>query len=214
MSYKIERFSLKNKLSITKAQATRSNRHRLKGFLIAGSLIVLTGMIAWPYVEEFLEERERKILPIITVDHIDLDKKTVTNPRIIGADGEDQPYIVTAASGEQIDKDRILLKQVKGTLTLKDGIVVMADANRGETQAQQAESIYFYDTVHMIYDKTQKIQTQDAHLDFKKGVLYGENPIEGQGPDGVVSAQTFSFDYKNKILVLRGKASLTIFNNK
>jgi lipopolysaccharide export system protein LptC len=205
---------LKNKLSITKAQATRSHRHRLKALLMTGSLVVLAGMIAWPYLEEYLEEKERKTLPKITGDHIDLEKKTVTNPRIIGTDGEGQPYVVTAASGEQIDKDNILLKQVKGTLTMKDGAVVMADANLAKTQAQQAESIYFYDTVHMTHDKANKIQTQDAHLDFKKGILYGENPIEGHGPDGIVSAQTFSFDYKNKILVLKGKASLTIFNNK
>ncbi len=200
------------KTSITKANAIRSNRNRLKFLLVICGLILLVGMISWPYIEEFLEERNAKPIPKISIESIDLEKKTVTNPRIIGTDNDHQPYIVTASSGEQLDKDRVLLRQVKGTITLKDGIVVMADANMAQTQSHQAESIYFYDTVHMTYDAVQKVTTQDAHLDFKKGLLYTENPVEGQGPDGVVSAQSFSFDYKNKVLVLKGKASLTIFN--
>ena len=173
--------------------------------------MLLAVMIAWPYAGEFLEEKDKKNLPKISIDHIDLDKKTVTNPKIVGVDGENQPYTITASSGEQIENDTVLLKNLKGSMTLKDGKVIIAEAQKGETTTHHAESVYFYDNVHITYDALHQAWTKDAYLDFKKGTIFGHKAIEGKGPYGVTSAQEFSFDYKKKILVLKGNAALTIF---
>lgn len=200
------------KSSVKHAQEARSKRHKLKYNFIVGGLLLLAILIIWPYVSEFLEENDVKDLPKITVESVDLDKKTVTNPKIIGSDSENQPYTVTAASAEQGKDDLVTLDQVRGELKLKDGKSVNARARKGKTHTNKSDEVYLYDTVHITYDNNNKAKTKDAHLDFKKGIIYGENPIEGEGPDGVTSAKGFSFDYKKKILTLKGDAKLVIFN--
>ena len=174
----------------------------------------MAGLIAWPYVIEFLEEQTLKSLPQISVESVDLDKKTVTNPKIVGIDSDLQPYELTASFAEQKENDQVVLTNVQGTMKLKDGKSLSAHSNKGQMVAHKTESIYLYDGVELTYDKDSHATTKDAKIDFKAGVVYGSNPIEGRGPDGVTSAQEFSFDYKKKILVFKGNASLTIFNSK
>lgn len=203
-----------SKPSVAHVQKIRSKRHRLKRNFIVGGLLLLVGLVAWPYVLEYLEEKEIKSLPTITVDHIDLDKKSVTNPKIIGTDSDNQAYMLTAASAEQGKGDVVRLDRVKGELTLKDGKKVNAHSNKGKTHANKSQKVYLYDTVHITYDDHNSATTKDAHIDFKKGVIYGNNAIEGTGPDGVTSAKEFSFDYKKKVLTLKGDAKLVIFNEE
>lgn len=206
--------SKKGPLSIQKVKETHSKRRRLKMILVVSGILLLMSLIAWPYLIEFLEEQEAKMLPNISIDSIDLDKKTVTSPKMVGVDGDNQPYEIKAAFAEQKGDDQVGLENVQGTMTLKDGKSLLAQSNKGEMATNKTESLYLYDGVQLVYDNNNRATTKDAKIDFKKGVVSGSNPIEGKGPDGVTSAQEFSFDYKKKILKLKGNASLTIFNTK
>jgi hypothetical protein len=206
--------SKKGVLSVQSIKEMHSKRRRLKKMLVVGGLILLAGLIAWPYVVDFLEEQESKLFPTISVESVDLDKKTVTKPKMIGADGDSQPYEITAASAEQAGENQVILDRVQGTMTLKDGKSLLAESSKGKMATSKTESVYLYDGVQLTYDKENRATTKDAQIDFKKGIVYGSNPIEGRGPDGVTSAQEFSFDYKKKILKLKGNATLTIFDTK
>lgn len=197
--------------SIKSAQATHSKRHRLKTFFIVSGIFLLAALVLWPYINEILEESDAPT-PKVTVESIDLDKKRVTNPKIIGSDSENQPYTITAATAEQQANDRVIMDKVKGTLTLKDGTTVQVTARKGDTYAKAPKEVFLHDTVVFTYNKENTAHTEDAHINFKEGLIYGDNPIEGKGPHGVTSAQRFSFDYKKKVLKLMGDASLTIFN--
>lgn len=196
--------------SIQKAHTIHSKRRRLKVFLLVTGSLLLLGLMSWPSIHELLEEMETKSLPTVTMGSINIDKKLVTNPKIVGVDSNNQPYILAAASAEQQANDQVILTQVQGDITLRDKTQVHAHANKGRLSSIKPKEIYLYEGVNFIYDGVHSLRTTDVLIDFKKGILYGSNPIEGEGPNGVTSAQSFSFDYQKKILTLKGEASLTI----
>lgn len=202
-----------DKTSVKKAHATHSKRHTMKAFLAISGFLLLAGFFSWPFINDFLEESDESI-PKVSIESIDLEKKKVINPKLVGNDSENQPYTITAASAEQTGTNKVSLNKVHGSLILKDGITVLLDAKKGETQMNKAETVLLYDTVTLTYDKETTAKTQKAMIDLKKGLIFGDNPIEGSGPFGVTSAQRFSFDYKNSVLKLKGKARLIIFNKK
>jgi LPS export ABC transporter protein LptC len=200
--------------SIQTVKDTHQRRRFVKNSLVIVGVLLILGLVVWPYIAEFLEEESIKSLPQISVESVDLDKKTVTNPKIVGVDSDLQPYELTASLAEQKDDDQVILTNVQGTMKLKDGKSVWAQSNKGQMTANKTESVYLYDGVQLTYDRDNHATTKDAKIDFKEGMIYGSNSIEGKGPDGVTSAQEFWFDYKKKIFVFKGNASLTIFNSK
>ncbi|MFN0042543.1 MAG: LPS export ABC transporter periplasmic protein LptC [Alphaproteobacteria bacterium] len=194
------------------APAVSARYNRFVGwmkFVLPGVAALLIAVVAiWPLVSP---RNDRIPIGLSTVSQEEIDQLRMINPRYIGVDGRNQPFSVTASSATQVDpkKDMVELEQPKADITLQNGTWIALTATNG-TFSQKEQVIQLSDNVNMFHDAGYEFRTQRAVIDLSAGTAYGQDPVEGQGPYGAISAQGFRVLDKGARIVFAGKAKLFI----
>ncbi len=141
-------------------------------------------------------------------------KPQVLNPRLQGIYSAARPFQVTAdfgARGDGKDGGEIYdLTNPKADIVLADGSWVALTAIDGRFEAN-TNTLHLSGDVNLFHDQGYEFQTTTARVDLVTSTAAGDDPVQGQGPFGILDAEGFRvLDSGARVLFL-GPARLTVF---
>lgn len=180
----------------------------LKRVLPAIGLSLMLLVAVWPRLAPLLE-RIRFTLPAI--DLREARELRMLNPRYLGTDRQDRPFVVTAAVGQQVPDNANLMSLEKPRADLKahDGAAVTVTAATGIYQSQ-AQVLDLFGNVRLVHQDGTEFTTETARLNVANNSGQGDEPVEGHGPSGDVKAQGFRIYDKGDTLIFTGNADVVL----
>lgn len=133
----------------------------------------------------------------------------LTQARYLGTDKGDQPFEIRAERAAQQGGGRSIvdLTVPQADITLKRGTWLSIAAAKGNYD-QDKHVLSLDGPVSLFHGSGYELRTQEATLDVKKGIAWGNKPVEGQGPMGAVEAGGFRVLDDGDVLVFTGHARL------
>jgi lipopolysaccharide export system protein LptC len=133
------------------------------------------------------------------------------NPRYVGTDSQNQPYMVTADQALQVSGDSNVTELVKpkGDITLTDGTWLSLTADTG-TYRKKEQLLDLEGQVNLFHDGGYEILTARAHVDLVKNKAEGNDPVTGQGPDTELSGEGFRVYDRGQRVIVTGQSRLLI----
>ncbi len=146
-----------------------------------------------------------------TLKEVDKDRQLVA-PKLTGTTDRGQPFTVTAKGATQVPgKARKLeIDDVTADITMQDRSWVSVGAVRGILDVE-GKTLDLTETINIYSDRGYECHTEGARYDFGAGVLKGEQPINCQGPMGLISAKRFEGLRDPGIMKFLGGVSTTYF---
>ncbi|HXS06999.1 MAG TPA: LPS export ABC transporter periplasmic protein LptC [Rhizomicrobium sp.] len=135
-------------------------------------------------------------------------------PRLTGADGNGNPFVITADQAIQDAKNpkKAKLKKVEADLTLDNNGWLNANAANGLVD-MKVGSLELGGGIDVFSDSGYTLHSQAASLDLNKWILHGHNEVTGQGPMGTMRADSFHYDRASHKLALDGHVRMTLIGN-
>lgn len=169
--------------------------------------LLIAAVIAYSLVPRQSEKMSLTYKSIGTIDN-DL---TMLKPRLTGTDRRGNPFVITADAAVQ-DKANIrraTLKNVQADMTFDKSRWLSATAARGLVDMQK-NVLALTGGIAMFSDDGYELHSTRADVDLKKGIFHGPEPVQGHGPAGTLSADSFDLDRETNQLVLQGHVQMTI----
>jgi lipopolysaccharide export system protein LptC len=180
----------------------------LMRYLLPGvALVMMIVVVIWP---DLFKHGENIIaLPGPAGPNGDL---TMEQPRYIGKDERGRPFVVTAATATQDtgDKQQISLDALQADLTLSDGTWVTISADTG-LYNQGRKTLDLTGNINVFSDKGYEFHGQAARIDLTSGVVTSSDPVNGQGPFGLLNANGMKIFNKEQRLVFTDGVRMTLF---
>lgn len=174
--------------------------------LVAFSLVVLVVVYS-----TMRRERENVMIPGTVVDDLSNDRQLV-KPKLTGTDGRGQPFTVTAesATSAQGKARNMIFDAVTADVTMQDKSWVQVDAKKGLLNGE-AKTLDLTESINIYSDKGYECHTASARYDFGLGLLKGEQPINCQGPLGLITGKKFEGLRDPGIMRFTGGVTTTYF---
>ena len=159
----------------------------LKRVLPAIGVSLMLLVAVWPRLAPLLE-RMRFAFPAI--DLREARELRMLNPRYLGSDRENRPFVVTAAVGQQVpdNNDLMSLEQPRADMKAHDGASVVVTAATGIYQSQ-GQILDLFGNVTLVHENGTKVTTDTARFNVADNSGQGDDPVEGHGPTGDLKAQ-------------------------
>jgi len=140
-----------------------------------------------------------------------ISRNELLNPKFESVSKQDQPYEITAQRAVQgeANKDLIMLDRPLGKITMKDGLQITLRSNAGAYR-QDTGRFFLEGDVYLEHDGGYTLQTQEAHIDLKKGYAWSEKDVAGSGPDIKIAARGVRANSNTGEIVFTGPATLTL----
>jgi lipopolysaccharide export system protein LptC len=174
---------------------------------LAAGLILL--VIAWPQLRP-LEDSVSIDIGGLSLDQA--DNLTMLNARYQGRDDKDQLFNLTADKASQATggDDLIELELPKADLFTSSGAWLAVTAASGQYR-RRANMLDLAGAVSLYHDEGFEMHTESAHVDLAAGTATGSDPVQGQGPYGLLNAEGFSVVDKGQRIIFFGKSRLILF---
>jgi lipopolysaccharide export system protein LptC len=183
----------------------------LKRLLPAIGVALLLLVAAWPRV---LALWKSPLVPP-AIDLRQARQLTMVDARFAGVDRQNRPYVVTAALARQLpnQKDLLALQTPRAELTARPGSRIVMTAGSGVYQSA-AGLLDLFGRVDLLRPDGSRFETRRAHLDLSANTARGEDPVEGQGPQGTISARGFRILDKGNTILFTGKARAVLYTGE
>ncbi len=186
----------------------------MKFLLPSIAIVVVLLVIMWPHLEtDDLKFR----LGFAAVKLGISEEPSMVNPRYVGADGENQPYSVTADLARKLSGELSLngvetleLEMPKADLMMKDGTWVVLTAENGLFR-KSAQTLNLKGAVNLYHDSGYEFRTELAEINLVSSSAHGTSPIEGQGPFGHLQAEGFKLENQKNTIFFTGRSKLTLY---
>ncbi len=206
--------------AVIERMAARSRKVRLSGrysrfvglmkWLLPLSAVALALLVVvWPY---FNEQQRGLPLSFAAIETSVNNKLFMTNARFLGSDDRNQPYTITADSVVQAagDSDMVQFIRPKADIQLDDGSWLALTAARGALRRSD-ETLTLDGGVDVFSDAGYEFRTAQIEVDLRSKVARGDQPVEGQGPLGVLSATGFTLDRNGRTIRFSGRVKLVLY---
>lgn len=180
-------------------------------WLLPGAAIMLVGLVMmWPQLERAGSAVERSVMSGVKPE--DFANIQLVNPRYMGEDELNRPYMLTADVARQAnsDDDTIHLASPKADITLEDGAWVALTANEG-VYFQKAKELNLKGEVNIFHDEGYTVETGEANVDLEAGTASGDQPVIAHGPMGTLESEGFRVYGKGETFIFTGKARLVLY---
>lgn len=180
----------------------------MKMLLPVMALTLAAVVFAWP--SEF-EEAERLQIAFVEAKGREADRLTMLNPRYLGTDAAQRPFVVTAKVAEQDPKEqrRVTLTDVQADMIDGDGSWFSVRA-RGGIFHQGDNSLYLVGPIDMFSAAGYEFHTGSAHVDLNAGTAETVDKVAGHGPFGRVTADRLLVSERGRVLLFAGHVQLVI----
>lgn len=118
------------------------------------------------------------------------DVLRMAQPRFVSTDQNDRPFTITADSATQTraDDSEVSLVAPKADLADKDGGWMQLGADSGYFN-RKSDSLRLEGNVTLFHDNGMEFQTTRMGANLKDRSITSDAPVEGQGPQGSLSAR-------------------------
>jgi lipopolysaccharide export system protein LptC len=173
---------------------------------VAVALVAL--ILLWPQFNP-LDQRFR--LKPVNVGIEDLENLRMINPRYVGSDSQNQPYMITADRAVQVSGDSNVtdLVKPKGDITLNSGTWLSLSAEAG-TYRKKDQLLDLEGNVNLFHDGGYEILTKRARINLEKNSAEGNDPVAGQGPDTELTGEGFRVYNRGERVIVTGQSRLLI----
>ena len=176
---------------------------RLLLLLIAATI----GVMVWIASDNGPESGKRIVFSGVTKN--EEMQNVMLSPNYQGLDADGNPYTVIADKATQTDKDRVSLDDITADMVRKDGGWLSLAAKTGEINTS-TNQVWLGEGVALFYDGYE-MRTERAQIDMKQGNAYGDAPVEGQGPMGTLTADSFSVTGQGNSIRFNGSVRMTLY---
>jgi lipopolysaccharide export system protein LptC len=166
---------------------------------------------------------------------------TVNKVKYDGVDSKNRPFSITAEAATQPDNSTaqnananpapaaaasanqtqtqpavpkpdsvVNLKQIVADMTMTDGAWVAVTADSG-VYDRDSSVVDLSGNVTLFHDTGLQFQTDAAKVDLKNDTAQGDQPVEGQNPDGTLAAEGFQVLNDGRTVVFTGRAYMKIY---
>lgn len=181
----------------------------LSKWLFPGLAVGLLLLIVWwPRIHATLD-KVRFQLP-----HLDLTEARelrMVQARYSGVDRENRPFVLTAEVAHQQPKadDLVSLDAPKGDITSADGSWTELAARDGIYQPV-SQLLDLFGKVDIYQDKGNEFHTDSIHVDTAASTAESDDPVQGQGPFGQVTAEGIQIRDHGDTIIFTGHAVLDL----
>ena len=174
------------------------------------AVFLLALVTAWP---QFRPDESAFRIELAAVGPEGGAKPQVLNARLLGIDGEQRPFQITADQGSTAKGttgERVyILDQPKADMTLEDGSWIAMTADNGLFE-QDSQTLFLSGQVNLFHDSGYEFTTETATVDIERRTAEGYEPVSGQGPLGLLQSEGFRIRDKGETIVFTGRYSMTI----
>ncbi|HVZ01877.1 MAG TPA: LPS export ABC transporter periplasmic protein LptC [Dongiaceae bacterium] len=164
---------------------------------------------------------------------------TVSRVKYDGVDARNRPFSITAEAASQPDNtpaadpnatvpagapaqnaqqsqpapkpDSIInLKQIIADMTMTDGAWVAVTADNG-VYDRDNNTVDLSGNVTLFHDTGLQFQTDAAKVDLRNDTAQGDQPVEGQNPDGTLAAEGFQVLNDGRTVIFLGRSYMKIY---
>lgn len=137
------------------------------------------------------------------------EEPVMKNPRFQGVDHKNQPFMVTAKTATQRDKNTVDLVSVSADMTMKDTSWLIVTAKKG-TLALGDKELWLEGDVTLFHDAGYEMKTSRVLVDLAKSEARGDTEIHGQAAMGRLDAGSFTVFDRGRHLVFHGPVKVVI----
>ncbi len=179
----------------------------MRYLLPAVALVMVIAVIAWPD----LYKHGENIVALPGPSGPD-GELTMEKPRYIGKDGKGRPFVVTAETATQDAKDKrqVTLSALQADLTMSDGTWVTIGADEG-IYHQGRKTLDLIGNVNVFSDQGYEFHGQAAVVDLEANTVTSTDPVQGQGPFGLLNANAMKIFNKDQRIVFSRGVRLTLY---
>ena len=173
------------------------------------ALVVIALVIAWPHLDT-TDIRFR--IGFAASQLNDAEDPSMINPRYVGTDKDNQPFALTADLARSLagPGTQVELEMPKADITTQDGTWLVLTAENG-IYAREAKTLKLDGKVNLFHDQGYEFRTNRAQIDLTAGTASGNDPVEGQGAFGHLTANGFQLTDKGRTIQFHGKSKLTFY---
>ena len=135
----------------------------------------------------------------------------VMNPRFESLDENDNPYELRATQALRVavEEDVMAMSAPQADFVTADGTNVTLVAETGRFDGE-ADRVMLEGRVELEGDDGTRFETEAATVDVDAGHAWGDRPVSGQGPFGVVEADGFRIFDRGQTVVFVGRSRLVL----
>ncbi len=173
------------------------------------ALVVVALVIAWPHLDT-ADLRFR--IGFAAMQLSDAKDPTMINPRYVGTDKNNQPFSLTADLARNLSGPgtRVELEMPKADITTEDGAWLVLTAETG-IFARDDKKLNLAGKVNLFHDDGYEFRTERAAIDLATGSASGDDPVEGQGAFGHLTANGFHLIDKGRTIHFKGQSKVTLY---
>lgn len=211
MLHKVRHFLLRRwldddgkKIAITKHALLVSDLKRLA--IILSALLVLL-VLVWPLISPGDAGFEFAFDDVEVTDNY---KPRMVRPRLQGLDDNNQPYNMLAEEAIEEDSETLLLSQVSGDISTKDGAWISLMSETGEYKTSE-KLLYLNGSVNLFMDSGYEMFTESAHIDLSSSEAVGNEEVFIQGTLGTLEAKGFVIRQEGDHVLFHGGVHLITY---
>jgi lipopolysaccharide export system protein LptC len=181
----------------------------LRYILPAIALALVALVVLWP---QLIGGAGGLIAPIFANAEIEgADVMLMHNPRYVGQTKDAEPYELTAASAYIDPKrpNRVHLDHLAAELTPASKRNLNLVALKG-LYYRADDKLDLDGDIELTTSDGYRFETQSARINLERGRVIGEQPIQGFGPTGTLSADRFEIRDGGDLLRFEGRVKVTL----
>jgi lipopolysaccharide export system protein LptC len=173
------------------------------------ALIVVGLVMAWPQI---MPSPVGIAVPtFVPGDGDEPDRLRMDSPRYVGETGRNRPYEVTArsASLDPLGANIVHLDQPSADIAVGADGEVRVMAQNG-TYNRDSERLLLDGGIEVITSTGYRFVTPSARVNLAQGQIRGWQPIAGEGPAGMLSADRFEIRDAGDVIRFDGRVKVTV----
>ncbi|HEY1507262.1 MAG TPA: LPS export ABC transporter periplasmic protein LptC [Stellaceae bacterium] len=202
------RASLRRNLRFGDTRSHSRFVQRSKWILPSLALSLLLLVATWPQLKSAIDHLH---FTLPRIDLSDARNLRMVTPRYSGIDRQNRPYVLTASTATQASgsDDIISLDAPQADMITNGGNWVEVTSYTG-TYQPQPQLLDLYGDVELYQDRGNEFHTDSARVDMTNGTAKSDQPVNGQGPFGHVTAQGFTMLDRGAVIQFAGKTHLVL----
>jgi lipopolysaccharide export system protein LptC len=138
------------------------------------------------------------------------DDLAMIKPRLSGTDSAGNPFVITADSAVQPDKNSARLNKVQADINMPDSQWLSASAGEGIYDLNR-QTLELTGGMSIFSGNGYELHSAAGHVDMKSGLFTGPTPVTGQGPLGSLRADRFTVDRQTRQVRLSGNVHMVLY---
>lgn len=181
----------------------------MKVVLPLAAAAIATLVLAWPGQEE--DDPREIALTFAQSRSTEEGVPGMANARYVGTDANNRPFLVTANQALQDagDPDVIEMVALQADMALDNGVWMSVMASSG-LYDRGRQTLQLAGPVNIFSDIGYEFHAETARVDLNTNTAESDQPVQGHGPFGTLSADSFRVVDQGKRLIFRDNVRMTI----